>query len=221
MEQHASPPQPDPPSESTSTEIDLQTAIIVVVLIAISISLIVYEASARSRQQCMFINSPLTISAFDEEFSEFIGAGHAISEYNYIEYRPSGNSEIGYGPLFTFANLQIIVGETGSIAAVGHGTCKGRNWSIHGGDKQAGDQTIVLVFKECMAPRAWWNHTLSSTVSQNVALPNGDTLPVVQFWTLLPDDADLGNTPVATLVPSSWYWNGDNYTEISSSDTLS
>lgn len=145
----------------------------------------------------------------DVEFSDFIGEGHKIDQYGYVDFTLAHvNTDVGYGPLYSFYEHQIIVGKTGRIGAIAY-MIDGQPSKLYP-TPQDNSSLFIVVFNDCIAPEAWWDHPLThGTFRDN---DTGNIAYVVTPWD---DDEDFDNPssdPADQKYP--WYWNGHNYVEM-------
>lgn len=158
------------------------------------------------------ITDPERIAGYDAEFAEFIGMGHNVAEYHYVDARTSNNLGFGYGPLYDVAGFQIIVGKTGAIGAIAYGKSTWGKWDMYPNPNEKGTSPFILVFDGCIAPQAWWGRPVLASMLYGIPTTDGNYLPELMVWVPWPDWIDFDNPPVdATIEAQSWYWNGERY----------
>lgn len=162
------------------------------------------------------LSDPITdtsvIARFDAEFDSFLGVGHNLSDYNYIECEVRVSDDdlrIGQGPLLQFDSCQIIVGKTGNIGIITYAVDEGHQTYLHSNPIPE-TEAYVMILDGCVAPESWWDCPIASGV-----LESGQSNPawfyVYKPW---PEGTDFDSLPPELAVNDSvWYWNGQAYVE--------
>ncbi len=158
------------------------------------------------------ITDTSTIAQFDAEFDSFLGAGHNLSEYNYIECEVRVSNDdlrVGQGPLMQFGSCQIIVGRAGSIGVITYAVDEGRRTRLQP-IPVPGAETYVMILDGCVAPESWWDHPIASGIIES-SQSSPQRFHMYKPW---PEGTDFDNLPPKLAVDDSvWYWNGQAYVE--------
>lgn len=181
----------------------------VLIIFCIALALLLCACMSRETRIEHQITDPSTIAELDREFASFIGAGHILSQYTYVDFPlvlSSRDAMTGYGPLFQFGYCEIIVGTNGKVAVISYGTLQKNTWHLSP-IPTPNASIFVLVLQNCVAPQAWWGHP----VTPNYLSSNGlDS----DFCTYIPwpDEIDFDHPPEGYVLDGdSWYWNGEAY----------
>lgn len=201
------------PTQSVTSAKSRKTVTIVVLLSIIAVVLLgVVLCHVETIGPRGTITDPERIAGYDTEFAEFIGAGHNVAEYHYVDARISDNLGFGYGPLYDVAGYQIIIGQTGAVGAIAYGDYSYGKWHMHPGPDSNWSAAYILVFDGCVAPQEWWNHPVLASMLYGVPTTDGQYLPELMVWVPWPDWFDFDNPPAdAAFQGQSWYWNGNQF----------
>lgn len=153
------------------------------------------------------------IARFDAEFDSFLGAGHNLSEYNYIECEVRVSDDdlrVGQGPLLQFGACQIIVGKTGSIGVITYAVDEGSRTRLQSVPIPE-TEAYVVILEGCVAPESWWDHPIASGVVEG----GRNTAQLFYIYKPWPEEVDFDNLPEKLTITddSVWYWNGQAYVE--------
>lgn len=152
------------------------------------------------------------ITAYDAEFADYIGPGHKLAEYHYVDAQISQRLGFGYGPLYDVAGYQVIIGKTGAVGAIAYGNYSYGEWHMYPGPDCDWTSAFILVFDGCVAPEEWWSHPVLASMLYGVPTTDSQYLPELMVWVPWPDWFDFDNPPAdAVIEAQSWYWNGNQY----------
>lgn len=160
------------------------------------------------------VTNKAEIAALDEEFGDFVGEGHNLGTCTYIKFPASDRMEVGYGPLYAIVNSQLLIGKTGTVAAITYGVRRGRELSLSP-EPVAGSRCYILVLDGYTMSEELWNRPAFSGMVRGLPLANGQLLDEAFILMPWPDWMDFDNPPLINeLEAPTWYWNGDTYAEV-------
>lgn len=160
------------------------------------------------------VTNKAEVAILDEEFGDFIGEGHNLGNCTYIKFPASDHLEAGYGPLYAIVNSQLLIGKTGTVAAITYGIRRGRELSLLP-EPVVGSQCYILVLDGYTMPEELWNRPAFNGMVRGLPLANGQFLDEAFILMPWPDWMDFDNPPlIDELEAPTWYWDGNAYVEV-------
>lgn len=207
--------KPMQPASSTQLQKSQKTfAIVILLSVVAAVALLVALLSIKTIGPRGTITEPDRIATYDAEFADYIGSGHNVVEYHYVDSQISRQLSFGYGPLYDVAGYQVIIGKTGAVGVIAYGKSTWGKWNMYPSPDRDWSAAFILVFDGCVAPQEWWNRPVSASMLYGVPTTDGGYLPELMVWVPWPDWLDFDNPPTEAIIETqSWYWDGNQYVQ--------